>query len=83
MHLDSGRDLYSFYALENKSDSYIAYLYLKHLDHFMKHVYETLNLPAREVPGEVGETVDDILTAYVAQTPMSAATYTRPTSRRK
>jgi ferredoxin len=67
MHLDSGRDLYNFYALENKSDSYIAYLYLKHVDHFMKHVYETLNLPAREVPGQVGETVDDILTAYVAQ----------------
>lgn len=67
MHLDSGRDLYSFYSLENKSDSYVAYLYLKHVDHFMKHVYETLNLPAREVPGQVGETVDDILTAYVAQ----------------
>ncbi len=67
MHLDSGRDLYNFYALENKSDSYIAYLYLKHVDHFMKHVYETLNLPAREIPGQVGETVDDILTAYVAQ----------------
>ena len=38
MHLDSARDLYSFYALDNKTDAYIAYLYLKHVDHFMKHV---------------------------------------------
>jgi ferredoxin len=67
MHLDSARDLYEFYALENKSDAYIAYLYLKHVDHFMRHVYETLDLPARELPDSVGETVDDILRAYVAQ----------------
>jgi ferredoxin len=67
MHLDSARDLYDFYALEHKSDAYIAYLYLKHVDHFMKHVYETLGLPARELPTQLGDTLDDILTAYVAQ----------------
>jgi ferredoxin len=67
MHLESGRDLYSFYALEEKSDAYIAYLYLKHIDHFMKHVYATLGLPARELAEPIGETVDDILAAYVAQ----------------
>jgi Pyruvate/2-oxoacid:ferredoxin oxidoreductase delta subunit len=74
MHLDSGLDLYNFYALENKSDAYIAYLYLKHIDHFMKHVYATLGLPARELDVEpVGETVDDILRGYVAQIAEAAA----------
>lgn len=67
MHLDSGRDLYSFYGLGEKTDAYVAYLYLKHVDHFMQHVYETLNLPARPLQENLGETVDDILTAYVAQ----------------
>jgi NAD-dependent dihydropyrimidine dehydrogenase PreA subunit len=67
MHLQSAHDLYNFYALEEKTDSYIAQLYLKHLDHFMKHVYQTLSLPYRELPDSVGDTVDDILTAYVAQ----------------
>lgn len=66
MHLSSGRDLYSFYALEEKSDAYIAYLYLKHIDHFMKHVYAMLGLPARELPDSVGETVDDILRGHLA-----------------
>jgi len=67
MHHESARDLYNFYALEDKSDSYIAYLYLKHLDHFAKHVYEMLGLPVRKLKESPGETVDDILTAYVAQ----------------
>jgi ferredoxin len=66
LHLSSGRDLYSFYALEEKSEAYIAYLYLKHIDHFMKHVYEMLGLPARELPDTVGETVDDILRGHLA-----------------
>jgi len=66
MHLSSGRDLYNFYALEEKSDAYIAYLYLKHIDHFMKHVYEMLGLPSRELPDTVGETVDDILRGHLA-----------------
>ena len=67
MHLESARDLYNFYALENKSDAYIAYLYLKHVDHFIRHVYETLGLEARELPDKLDGSVDDILTAYVAQ----------------
>jgi ferredoxin len=72
MHLESARDLYNFYSLENKSDAYIAYLYLKHVDHFIRHVYETLGLEARELPDKVDGTVDDILTAYVAQIAESA-----------
>jgi len=72
MHLQSARDLYSFYSLENKSDAYIAYLYLKHVDHFIRHVYETLGLPARELDTTLDGTVDDILTAYVAQIAESA-----------
>jgi ferredoxin len=67
VHLDSARDLYSFYSLENKADAYVAYLYLKHVDHFIKHVYATLGLEAKELPDNLGETVDDILRAYVAQ----------------
>ena len=58
MHLQSAHDLYNFYALEEKTDSYIAQLYLKHLDHFMKHVYQTLNLPAKELDTSVGDTVE-------------------------
>ena len=76
MHLDSARDLYNFYSLENKSDAYIAYLYLKHVDHFMKHVYAMLDFPARELDTEpVGETVDDILRAYAAQIGEAAVSF--------
>lgn len=67
MHLESARDLYSFYALGEKQDAYVAYLYLKHMDHFISHVYDTLGLEKKPLPDYLGETVDDILTAYVAQ----------------
>jgi ferredoxin len=66
MHLSSAHDLFGFYSLENKSDLYLAYLYLKHMDHFLQHVFRGLGLPFRALPEQLGETVDDLLTAYVA-----------------
>jgi ferredoxin len=72
MHHQSARDLFDFYALEDKGDGYIAYLYLKHLDHFVKHAYELVGLPHREVPDPPGETVDEILQAYVQQVGLAA-----------
>jgi ferredoxin len=65
VHHSTGFDLYRFYSLADKGDTYIAYIYLKHTEHFIKHVYAALGLPARELPDDLGETVDDILHAYV------------------
>lgn len=67
MHRESTKALYEMYSLEDKNDFLAAYLYLKHIDHFMYHVYQSLGFPAKELPDKLDETTEEMMEAYVEE----------------
>ena len=60
-------DLFDFYPPEDKQDFFIAYLYLKHMDHFAYSVLNTLGFPAAPLKSDPGSSVDEMLRSYVKQ----------------
>ena len=57
MHRSLTQALFELFPQEDKGDFYHAYLYLKHLEHFMYHALQAQGLPARKPEGAVGEDV--------------------------
>ena len=69
MHHETTKALYELFPLEDKNDFFAIYLYLKYLDHFFYHVFQSLGLPAVERPGktELDEGLEDMIEAYAQQ----------------
>ncbi len=62
---DSTQELYEMYPLEDKSDFFLAYTYLKYLDHFIHHALQGSGLPSKGPPGELHEDIDKLLEMMV------------------
>ena len=58
---DSTQELFDMFPSEDKSDFLHAYVYLKYLDHFIHHAFETSGLPSKGPPGELHEDIDKLL----------------------
>jgi len=67
MHNDTTKALYEFYELDKKNDFFPAYLYLKYIQHFISHVVKNLGIPTKELPYELGEGLDEMVSAYYQQ----------------
>lgn len=67
MHDKTLKDLFDFYSTQDKQDFYIAYLYLKHTDRFVRAVLRTLGFPTVGEDEKPGSSVDELLGAYVQQ----------------
>ena len=65
MHHSITKALYDMFPREEKGDFFHAYLYLKHLNHFMYHALKASGGKPKEPESELGEDVDDLLEAMV------------------
>lgn len=65
-------EMFDFYSPEDKQNFFIAYLYLKHMDHFAYTVLQTLGIPTVEPKNHPGPSVDAMLRSYVKQIAMLA-----------
>lgn len=77
MHHEIIKALYDVYPLEDKSDFFPAYLYLRYPEHFIYHANLASGLPAEEPAEKVDETITQMMKAYIqqfAETALSADT---------
>jgi hypothetical protein len=65
MHHTLTQALYEMFPRDEKGDFHHAYLYLKHLNHFMYHALKTAGGTPGKPEGELGEDVDEMLEAIV------------------
>ena len=65
MHNTLTQALLEIFPRDEKGDFHHAYLYLKHLDHFMYHVFKATGADPKKPEGELGEDVDEMLEAMV------------------
>ena len=65
MHHSATKALWELFPREEKSDFFHAYLYLKHLNHFMYHALKASGSTPREPESNLGEDVDDLMAAMV------------------
>jgi len=70
---DSTQELWDMFPPEDKSDFFHAYIYLKYIDHFIHHAFETSGLPSKGPPGEIHEDIDELLKAILRDIGESAA----------
>ena len=73
MHHTLTQALYEMFPKEEKGDFYHAYLYLKHLNHFMYHALKATGGAPKTPAGELGEDVDEMLEAIVQGVAETAA----------
>jgi ferredoxin len=67
MHHEITKALYDVYPLENKNDFFPAYIYLKYIEHFIYHAFQSSGLPAKEPKEKLDEDLDEMLKYYVQQ----------------
>jgi ferredoxin len=65
MHHSVTQALFEMFPQEDKGDFYHAYLYLKHIEHFMYHALQTQGVPAKKPDTEVSEDVEEMLEAAI------------------
>jgi len=73
MHHSITQALFEMFPREEKGDFFHAYLYLKHLNHFMYHVLKTTGGNPREPESDLGSDVDDLMEAMVQSVGETAA----------
>jgi len=73
MHHSVAQALWEMFPREEKGDFFHAYLYLKHLNHFMYHVLRTTGGNPKEPESDLGDDVDDLLEAMVQSVGETAA----------
>ena len=79
MHHTLTQALFELFPQEEKGDFYHAYMYLKHLEHFMYHALRAQGIPAKKPESVVSEDVNEMLEAaiqHVAETAGSRDTST-------
>lgn len=67
MHHEVTKALYDVFSLENKSDFFPIYLYLKYIDHFIYYAFLSSGLPAKKPEGKLDENIEEMLKYYVQQ----------------
>ena len=67
MHHQVTKALYDFYSLDHKNDFFAAYLYLKHIDHFMYHVFQSIGISPKAPLTELDDSLQEMMQAYVQQ----------------
>jgi ferredoxin len=65
MHHSITQALYEMFPREEKGDFFHAYLYLKHLNHFMYHALKASGSTPKEPESDLGDDVNDLLEAMV------------------
>ncbi len=65
MHHSITKALYDMFPREEKGDFFHAYLYLKHLNHFMYHALKASGSKPKQPEADLGDDVDDLLEAMV------------------
>jgi ferredoxin len=65
MHHTLTQALFELFPRDEKGDFHHAYLYLKHLNHFMYHALKTAGSTPKRPQEEVGEDVDEMLEAMI------------------
>ena len=65
MHKGLTQALYEIFPSEEKGDFYHAFLYLKHLEHFMYHALKISGGSPQKPDREVGDEVDEMLEAAI------------------
>jgi ferredoxin len=65
MHNQLTQALFEIFPRDEKGDFYHAYLYLKHLDHFMYHALQLQGSPTKKPEGELGADVEEMLDAAI------------------
>jgi NAD-dependent dihydropyrimidine dehydrogenase PreA subunit len=73
MHHTLTQALYEMFPRDEKGDFHHAYLYLKHLNHFMYHALKMSGSTPKKPEGELGEDIDDLLAAMVQGVAETAA----------
>jgi hypothetical protein len=73
MHHSITQALYEMFPREEKGDFFHAYLYLKHLNHFMYHALKMSGSKPKEPESDLGRDVDDLLEAMVQGVAETAA----------
>jgi ferredoxin len=73
MHNTLTQALLEIFPRDEKGDFHHAYLYLKHLDHFMYHALKTSGSNPRKPEGELGDDVDEMLEAMIQGVAETAA----------
>ena len=73
MHHSITKALYEMFPREEKGDFFHAYLYLKHLNHFMYHALKASGSKPKEPESDLGDDVDDLLEAMVQSIGENAA----------
>ena len=79
MHHHITKALYDLFPPEEKNDFYHAYLYLKHLDHFMYHALKATGQPSKRPQKAIDPDIDEMLEAaiqHIAETAGSRDTST-------
>jgi ferredoxin len=73
MHQSLTQALFEMFPQEDKGDFYHAYLYLKHIEHFMYHALKAQGLPAKKPETVVSEDVEEMLEAAIQGVAETAA----------
>jgi Pyruvate/2-oxoacid:ferredoxin oxidoreductase delta subunit len=73
MHHTLTQALYEMFPRDEKGDFHHAYLYLKHLNHFMYHALTVAGSNPKKPEGELGEDIDDLLAAMIQGVAETAA----------
>jgi NAD-dependent dihydropyrimidine dehydrogenase PreA subunit len=73
MHNSITQALFEMFPQEDKGDFYHAYLYLKHLEHFMAHALQAQGQPVKKPEEEISDDVDEMLEAAIQGVAETAA----------
>ncbi len=65
MHHTLTQALFELFPQEDKNDFYHAYLYLKHIEHFMYHALQAQGIPANRPDSVVSDDVNEMLEAAI------------------
>jgi NAD-dependent dihydropyrimidine dehydrogenase PreA subunit len=65
MHNGLTQALFEMFPQEEKGDFYHAYIYLKHLEHFMYHALQVAGAPAKRPESQISDDVDEMLEAAI------------------
>jgi Pyruvate/2-oxoacid:ferredoxin oxidoreductase delta subunit len=74
MHNETVKALYEYFSLDEKNNFYPSYLYLKYIDYFLNKVVQSLGIPTKDIPYELGEDLDHMMNAYIQQISEAAPT---------
>ncbi len=67
MHREITRSLYDMFPDQDKNDFYHAYIFLKHADHFVYHLFQASGLPCKKPEGTLDKGIEEMIQAAVRQ----------------